>query len=211
MTGDLTGDLWVYPLRWGETLRTNDWVEWQFHEFLTSSFVAYTVYEDSRAEGFTAMLLWSESYRQDPAGTLPCDDVELMGLARVKSMTDWLAMRALVMRGWQRCVIEGDRQHAGARLGQPLIATIAAQSYRRKSGRAQGREAAKLAQIKFKLRKKLIEMGRKKLADQEIPVLAMARWLENAQLSVTAENVGAALAEIGAGGILVFPGAAADG
>ena len=191
---DLTFDYWVYPLRWGETLATNEWIEWQFHRFLTSRFVAYTVHENSRAEAFTAMLLWSESYRQDPAGTLPDDDVELMGLARVTSMADWLAMKPLVLRGWTSCAIDGERHNAGARLGNDVIAKIASDSYRRKAGRVQSRESGTINTKKSRIRDHLEKMGHKKLAGNNLLVTELAEYLErNGKMWATAANVAAAL------------------
>jgi hypothetical protein len=203
---------WTYPLRFGDTLASNDWAELKFHNFLGSSFLAHAIFEGRRADIGTAWILWSECYRQDPAGTLPDDDVELAQLAKFGTdVAAWLAVRDHVLRGWEVATIEGGERR-GKRLGHPsLITGIAERSFRRKSGKAQGREASKLAGIKFKLRKKLVDMGRKKLAEQDHPVMIMAQWLDQAGLHVTAENVLAALEQIGAGSISVFPGTATDG
>ncbi|MEH6774948.1 MAG: hypothetical protein V7668_13565 [Cereibacter changlensis] len=89
-------------------------------------------------------------------------------------------------------------------------ADIAQRSWARKSGRMQGREAARLAQLKFKVRRKLADIGRKKLADNEHVVLALARWLEAGGLNITAENVSAGLEEV-AGVSSVVPLAPGEG
>jgi hypothetical protein len=66
-------EFWAYPLRFGQTLSSSDWVEFHIHRFLTSRFKAYCLRdgEAGRAIGFTALLRWSECYRQDPAGMSP--------------------------------------------------------------------------------------------------------------------------------------------
>lgn len=76
-------DHWTYPLRRGETVADQDWVPIYFHKLLGSRLVARACAAgaEGRAAGFAAMLLWFEAVRQDPAGTLPDDDVELARLA----------------------------------------------------------------------------------------------------------------------------------
>lgn len=73
---------WEYPLAWGEMLATHEWIEFHLHRFLTSRMLAYALAEGRRADVATALILWSEAFRQDPAGTLPDDDVQLAALAR---------------------------------------------------------------------------------------------------------------------------------
>lgn len=187
----ITAEYWTYPLRYGQTLSSNEWIEWKFHSFLTSRFVTYAVHENRRAEAFTAVLLWSESYRQDPAGTLPADDVELMALARVTSIEDWREMRPRVLYGWKPCEIE-DEPGAG-RLGHRVIAKIASDSYRRKAGRVQGREAAAVSLARHRVKKQLIAMKAQRQADTPAVVDAVAAWLLESGLRIDKDNVVAGL------------------
>jgi len=184
-------EYWVYPLRYGQTLSSNEGIEWKFHSFLTSRFVTYAVHENRRAEAFTAVLLWSESYRQDPAGTLPDDDVELMALARITSMDEWRAMRARVLYGWKPCTIEDEP--GARRLGHRVIAKIASDSWRRKAGRAQSREGGKIIMTRHRVKKQLVAMNSPRLADQPAVVEAVAAWLLDGGLNVNRDNVAAGL------------------
>lgn len=193
---EIIADFWTYPLRMGDRLSTNDWIEWHLHQFLTSKFVTYAIYENRRADIGTAIILWSESYRQDPAGTLPDDDVELAALARVASVDEWRAMRAGVLYGWSPCDIE-DAPGAG-RLGHAVIAKIAMDSHRRKMGRVHGREAAEAAQVRHKVKKKLEAMKLQRLADAPPVVEAVAKWLSQSNMYITDANVKTAL-EVAAG------------
>lgn len=190
---DIIAEFWTYPLRMGDTLSSNEWIEWQFHRFLTSKFVTYAIHENRRADIGTAIILWSESYRQDPAGTLPDDDVQLAALARVASIEDWRAMRAGVLHGWTPCDIE-DAPGAG-RLGHAVIAKIAMDSHRRKMGRVHGREAAEAASARHKVKRKLEAMKLQRLADVPAVVEAVAKWLVQSNMYITDANVRTALEE----------------
>ena len=135
-------DMGAYPLRFGQTLASNEWIEFHIHKFLTSRFKAYCLRdgEVGRARMGTALILWAECYRQDPAGSLPDDDVELAQLAGYGAdVAAWAAVRGAVLHGWMTCLCE-DEAEGQHRLGHPLIAEIAARSYRRKSGMVAGRE-----------------------------------------------------------------------
>lgn len=185
---------WVYPLRSGETLSSNEWIEWQFHRFLSSRFLAYAVAEDRRADIGTALILWSECYRQDPAGTLPDDDVELAALARFASIAEWQAVRAGVLYGWEPClVIDEHGLERPGRLGHTVIAHVADASFRRKRGRAQGREAAKLAQTKHRVKLQLVRMKRLALSENKQLVAVIAQYLMQSDLYASEDNVIAAL------------------
>jgi hypothetical protein len=184
-------DMGLYPLRLGELLESNQWVEFHLHRFLTSKFKAYCLRDGDagRAVGFTALLLWSECYRQDPAGTLPDDDVELASLAGFGADVDgWLAVRTRVLHGWQFCAVETDAEPL-RRLGHPLIAEIAARSFKRKAGKTAGRTAAALAVTRTRTKAQLEKLGQVRLSTNPEAVNAIAAWLNDSGLWVTEDNV----------------------
>lgn len=195
--GDITlvADVWFYPVRRGETLANNDWVEFHVHRFLGSSFVAHALRNRRREDIATAIFLWSECYRQDPAGTLPDDDVELAQLARYGTDVEaWQEVRASVLHGWEPCLIETEAgEHRGGRLGHPFIAAICERGIKRRAGRAAGREAARLSVTKSRIKKLLVGMtGMARLAQVPEVVDAMTRWLDENGLFITEDNVRAA-------------------
>jgi hypothetical protein len=121
MTGS-TARRWEYPLRLGDTLAPAGPLT--VEGLLTSRFVAYCLRdgETSRAILGTAALLWAESLRQDPAGTLPDDDVELAFLARFGAdLASWQAVRGKVLQGWNPRQF-WDGQEFRLRLYHPQIA-----------------------------------------------------------------------------------------
>lgn len=184
-------DFWAYPLRVGETLSSNEWVEWQIHRFLTSRFKAYCLRdgEAGRAILGTAVILWTESYRQDPAGTLPDDDVELAQIAGYGAdVAAWQAVRARVMHGWRACQCENDGE-GETRLGHAVIAEIAQRSYHRKAGKKRARDEANTNLVRHKVREKLRKNGMARLADSPAVVAAIAQWLIEAGMNVTENNV----------------------
>ena len=78
------------------------------------------------------MLLWAVAYRQDPAGTLPDDDVELCRLAGLgRDLAAWEAVKAGALYGWRKTVITDAAPGDVGRLGHKLIAEIAVDSVRR--------------------------------------------------------------------------------
>ena len=199
-------DFWTYPLREGDTLASNEWVELHIHRLLTSRFIAYALREDRRADIGTALILWSECYRQDPAGTLPDDDVELAQLAKFGTDVEaWQRVRAGVMRGWRACHVETAAGYRTDRLGHPFIAEIAERSVKRKKGRAQSRKAAQLAVTRSRVKKKMKEIaGLARMAGSDHAVDSIVTWLDQNHLYVTEDNVRAA-AEATGGLLRVVP------
>jgi hypothetical protein len=199
-------DFWTYPLREGDTLASNEWVELHIHRLLTSRFIAYALREDRRADIGTALILWSECYRQDPAGTLPDDDVELAQLAKFGTDVEaWQRVRAGVLHGWRACHVETEAGYRTDRLGHPFIAEIAERSVKRKKGRAQGREAARLAVTRSRVRQKMKGMaGLARVAASAQAVEAIVGWLDDNQLFVTEDNIRAG-AEAAVGVLRVVP------
>jgi hypothetical protein len=190
-------DYWLYPLRYGDTLSNHDWIELHVNRLLTSRFVAYCVSEDRRADGFTALLLWSEAIRQDPAGTLPDDDVELAQLAKFGAdVAGWRAARPGALYGWQPCDVEGLDDGVPRRLGHRFLTDVVARMHVRKKGRDQQREANKQAQVRSRVRRKLAAMRvGKALQESDQVVHAVAEYLMHGDLYITDDNVRVALEE----------------
>ncbi|QOL83127.1 DUF1376 domain-containing protein [Pseudooceanicola spongiae] len=197
---ELISETWWYPLQWGDTLSNHDWIPLYINRLLTSDFIAYSVAEGRRGDIGTALILWSESFKQDPAGTLPDDDVQLAQIARFGSdIEGWKAAREGVLHGWQATQIDGESTRSRARtqrLGHAVISEIALDMHRRKSGRDQAREAGRLAQVRSRVRKKLsvLKVARHIRESDQI-VQAVASYLDTSNLYVTDDNVRLALEE----------------
>lgn len=117
-------ELWVYPLRQGERLTGPAVLPIFTDRLLSSRFLAYTLAENRRGAAFTGLILWAEAMRQDPAGTLPDDDVQLACLARLP-LSEWHAARDWALYGWRQChVIGAGRSAADRRLGHPVLSVI---------------------------------------------------------------------------------------
>lgn len=201
MTPEFTdSDTWLYPMRFGHTLSNHDWVPLYLNRLLSSRFTAYICAEDRRQDGFTAMLLWCASFKQDPAGTLPDDDVQLAQLANFGSDIEaWRRAREGALYGWVPVEIDGaDDRRDGPRLGHRMIAEIAYDMFRRKRGRDDARAEGNRYQLKTRIRKKLAEMHRKKLAENDHLVTQIADYLTKNKSFCTIENVATALDVVGA-------------
>lgn len=188
---------WTYPLEYGDTLSNHDWMPLYLNRLLTSRFLAYTVAEDRRADGFTAFVLWCESMRQDPAGTLPDDDVELAQLARFGSdLAAWREARPGALYGWEPVAITNADDGGAGRLGHEVIASIASDMHVRKRGRDRSREANKEAQMRSRVRRKMAALKLPRhLRENEQVVQSVADYLKSGDLYVTDENVRMALEE----------------
>ena len=195
---DLIADFWAYPLSWGETLSSHDWVPLYINRLLNSDFVAYALAEGRRADIGTALLLWSESIKQDPAGTLPDDDVALARLAGFGTdIEGWRAAKRGALYGWSVCHIDGEHVSAGRdrakRLGHPVIAAICHDMYKRKRGRDQSREAGALATLKSRVKAKLKAVGQVRASENQYLVEQISGWLRDSSLYCTEDNVRAGL------------------
>lgn len=197
MDGTTVSETWWYPLKYGDTLSNHDWIPLYINRLLTSRFVAYAVAEGRREDIGTALLLWSGSFRENPAGTLPDDDIELAQIAKFGADVDgWRAARAGAMHGWQPVEIDGSEPGSGRRLGHPLISEIALDMHKRKRGRDHAREAGRMAQVRTRVRKKLTEMPLPKHLKNSAQVVdQVTGYLSNSGLFVTSENVRIALSE----------------
>lgn len=193
----LIGELNVYPLQWGDTLSNHDWMPLHINRLLSSKFVAYVCAENRRDEGFTAMLLWFESMKSDPAGALPDDDVQLAQMARFGGDVEaWRRVRAGALYGWRPVQVDGEKAVAGPMLGHPVVAEVANDMFRRKRGRDQSRKAQQVAVQRSRVRAKLKAMKQERLAEADHVVFAVADWLANANLYITDDNVRAALEDV---------------
>lgn len=186
----------IWPLRRGETLSNHDWFPLHTHRLLGSDFVSLCIMDGHRADIGTALILWSESFRQDPAGTLPADDRLLAGLARFSSLADWMACRDRVMRGWKVVEVEGDDGLMHRRLGHvAFMMRIVEDMYRRKRGRDASSAARTQSVRKKRVRDKLEELGFRRLMKQPVVVSLVLETLDGADMFITADNVAAVLKE----------------
>lgn len=189
----------VWPLRRGDTLSSHDWFPFFGHKFLGSRFLSRSVMTNRRADVGTALILWTEAMRQDPAGTLPPDDIDLADLARFRSIEDWQEARESVLRGWVPVLVEDARTgEYETRLGHPgLIEEIVQDMHKRKRGRDAAREAGRLALKKHKIRKKMGEAGLPEhIIKDDRAITLLAEHFEHSELYITADNVRAAMAEV---------------
>lgn len=196
MTDGVPDGVWFYPLRRGDKLGNVEWVEFHLNAFLTSDFVIYANRDGRGDDVFRALLLWSECYRQNPAGTLPDDDIILSALCKL-TLDEWLPRRRHILHGWQPCLVETPTGHVG-RLGHELIAEIAQRTFKRWSGKAAARESQALATAKNRVRAQLKKAGLSRMAASDAVVTGIARHLAEAGLWLTEANVKEAAALFGA-------------
>lgn len=141
-------DLPVYPLPFGALLR-GEWFPLHYRRLLTSRFAA-TV---SPAAGFHAVILWAASAEQDPAGTLPDDDVELARLAGLgRDVEAWRALRAEgALYGWSSVICEGEGREE-VRLGHATISRVMSDAMRRIEDRREASEKGAERSLRSRLR-----------------------------------------------------------
>lgn len=114
-----------YPLAYGQTLCGHESVPFFFNRFLTSRFVAKATVQNGRADAFTAVMLWMESFRQNPAGTLPNDDVQLARLAGFGGdLEAWGKARAGALYGWRQTHVLGGNHSTSSFLSHPVIEEV---------------------------------------------------------------------------------------
>jgi len=188
----------VWPLRRGETLSSHDWFPFYGHRFLSSRFVRKAVMTDARADIGTAIILWAGAMNEDPAGTLPVDDIELAEMAKFRSIEEWQAVRESVLHGWVPVLVEDRNGETETRLGHPgMIEEIVQDMYKRKRGRDAARTAGRLSLNKHKIRKKMVENGAKDhVIKDDRAVTALAEHFAHSELYITPQNVAAAMVEV---------------
>lgn len=196
---DLIEDHIVWPLRRGDTLSNHDWFPFYGHRFLSSEFVARCVMEDRREALGTAVILWSESMRQDPAGTLPTDDMQLASLARMRSVDEWREVRDLALTGWRDVEVEDDATGRYiVRLGHPgFMMQVVADMNRRQRSKKAARTAAAHSVRKTRIKKQMAALGAgKHLLNDDRALDMLAEHFDNPDLYITRENVKVAMAEV---------------
>lgn len=190
-------DLW--PLQRGETLSSHDWFPFYGHRFLSSRFLRKSVMKDARADIGTALILWVGSMNEDPAGTLPQDDIELADMAKFRSIEQWQAVRDSVLHGWVPVLVKDARTgETETRLGHPgMIEEIVQEMYKRKRGRDAARDASHLSLNKHKIRNKMKELGVPDhvIADNRA-VTILAEHFKHSDLYITPQNVRTAMVEV---------------
>jgi len=152
-----------------------------------------------RADLGTALILWAEAMRQDPAGTLPMDDMELADMARYRSLSEWQDVRDAVLHGWVAVAVEDPRTgELEVRLGHPgLIEEIVQDMHKRKRGRDAARDAGRLALKKHKIRKKMGDVGvQDHIIKDDRAITALAEHFEHSELYITPDNVRAAMVAV---------------
>lgn len=187
-----------WPLKLGETLSSHDWFPFHGHQFLGSSFVRTSVMAGRREDIGTAVILQAEAMREDPAGTLPTDDIELADLARFRSLDEWLQVRARVLKGWVTVLVEDPRTGAmSERLGHPDIEDVVKDMYKRKRGRDAARDSSRMALKRHKIRTKMQEMGvPEHMAADKGAIQMLAEHFDHADIYITPDNLRAAMAEV---------------
>lgn len=191
-------EFWAYPLKHGDRLPNFDWMPLYGEQLLSSRFVAKAIQSDRRQDIGTAVLLWCAAMKQNPAGTLPDDDIELARLAGFGADLDgWSEARAgLALYGWSATHIDDAPVGAVARLGHALLSEIAEGQFRRKRGRERSREVAQWGMQKSRVRAKLREIKHARIADNGDAVERIAEWLRDSELYITTDNVRVAMEEI---------------
>lgn len=187
----------IWPLRRGDTLASYDWHPFFHHRFLQSEFLAEIVLSGQRAEGFTAVLLWSVAINEDPAGTLPLSDRHLAVLARCGSLAEWQAQRDIALRGWVPVQVEDDRTGVTfERLGHPMTLSVVGQMMERKRAdkarRSAGSDRQKAHRIKRKLQGMRLPPA---LVENPEVVNRLVRHFNLSGIHVTDENIRAVLVQ----------------
>lgn len=188
-----------WPLKRGETLSNHDWFPFFGHRFLASKFLAVAVMEQRRGDIGTAVMLWSEAMRQDPAGTLPDCDIELATLSRFGSVEEWRAVRAGVMHGWVSVSVEDSLSgETITRLGHPgFLRQVVEEMFKRKRGRDGAREASRMAVRKSRIRRKMSDLRiQEHIISDDRVIHALAEYFEHADLYLTADNLRSAMTSV---------------
>lgn len=200
-----------YPLRLGETLTSSDWVEVRYHRLLGSRWRAVMAARSPDA-GFFGFILWFESLRQDPAGTLPDDELELAQLAGLGGDPErWRALRGCgagegALYGWRPCLVETAGPEPIRRLWHRTILDVVQQTLSRTRGR-QAASAAGGRRVRLsRIRRHLPATGlSRKAVESDVMVEAVDAWLASRTLSITAANVRQAVEEVSKGNVVQLP------
>jgi hypothetical protein len=202
---------WLYPLTRGQTLRNFDWMPLETDAFLDSRLVAEMVYAGRRDVIAARVMLWAASWSQDPAGTLPDNDVQLADLAKYGAdVKAWQAIRPLALHGFVPVTIsggEGEGEGEGeARLSHPDLARIAVGQFSRKMRRMQGNAEGNRTLQRHRLRGQMKKMRlRQAMIESAQVVDAILDWLNQHDRWITVANVEEALEATGYTKVAAFP------
>ncbi|WP_298491569.1 hypothetical protein [uncultured Maritimibacter sp.] len=205
-------DTWA--LERGDTLSNHDWFPLHGHRLLSSAFVAKCVMLDRREDLGTALILWAEAMRQDPAGTLPCEPIQLAALARFHSLEAWEAVADNVLHGFELVHVKDPRTgELVPRMGHALLGEIATEMHKRKTGRDAAREQARGQKRKDRIKAKMKEAGIEAGMIENPRVIGeLLRFFDaSPDLYITADHVVMAMRETMGftGTVSHFPGARA--
>lgn len=191
----------LYPLRLGDVLSGQDWIEMGFHRVLGSRW--RTVMGRNPEAGFYGFILWLESMRQNPAGTLPDHDDELAALAGLGlDVARWRDLRADALYGWRPCLVaDADGGDGGVRLAHRTITGVALRSYgyklRRGEKSADGTHGKRVQRILLKLP----GTGLRRAGCTREFAEKVEAWLSARDLRITDPNVLSAVEDISKGNV----------
>ncbi|QDL92533.1 DUF1376 domain-containing protein [Paroceanicella profunda] len=184
-------DLPLYPVPSGSRIR-GDWVPLHFRRLLNSRFVAQV----DPAAGFFAVILWAVACDQDPAGTLPEDDVQLARLAGFgRDLDGWRRVRQGALYGWTPCACEIDGEMVRRlqhRTVTEMVGDAIAKLARRQKVNEEGAERAMLSRLRDRMQK---AGATARMTEREDLVIETRRILGLQQCRWTIENVRAAMSE----------------
>lgn len=182
----------LHPIAKGHVLDGQHWAPLHYQRLLGSRWRVVAMREENRGAALFGFLLWFESLRQDPPGTLPDDDRELAMLAGFgMDVAGWMAVRDFALYGWRPCHVcdAGGDVLPGMRLSHEFVTQVAVEASRRKAGASVRREAGLRAVRKSRIRGKLRAMmpGGREAPDAAVEWIA--DWLSEGDLNATEANI----------------------
>jgi hypothetical protein len=188
----------LYPLSIGDTLASHEWCEVRFHRLLGSRW--RMVMNRQPDAGYFGMLLWFESLRQNPAGTLPDDDDELAALAGLGlDVGRWRDLKARgALYGWGACLVaDPAAEELQPRLMHRTVTEVAVAAFARLRERRAASEEGTRRKRRARVQALLPGLGlHSKLVKSELFAARVLDALDGAQARITRENVRAAVEKI---------------
>lgn len=188
----------VYPLRLGQTATRLDRLAIGVHRIIGSRWLALAAPE----EVGHALILWCHSTgTQNPAGTLPDDDMELARLAGLgRDVETWRRRRAGALHGWRPVrVLQADGGEGPVRLAHPVMteAAVAMVATLEKGAQAKADDLAR--KRRGRLREQMAKVGAGRMAADFERVDQVHLWLEARGMNFAAANVRAAVEAVSRG------------
>jgi hypothetical protein len=188
----------LYPLQIGDTLSGHEWCEVRFHRLLGSRWRMVMSREPDA--GFFGFLLWFESLRQNPAGTLPDDDDELAALAGLGLDVDrWRDLKARgALYGWGACLVaDPGAEELRPRLMHRTVTEVAVGAFARLRERKAASEEGTRRKRRARVQALLPGLGlRSALAKSERFAGRVLDALDADRARITADNVRVAVEKI---------------